>query len=226
MRSSTCPRATAAILVLGCSLLTSAGPLYAQPFIPSEIFQGKVVGVTDGDTLAVLLDGKSVRIRLEGIDAPESGQDFGSRAKQALSEIVFGRVVDVFVKEFDFYGRRVARVHVDGIDVSMALVRAGWAWHFVRYSNDMTLAAAEQEARSDRVGLWQGPNPIPPWDARRPTRNATGAATPILYHGNRLTGVYHGPGCRDYDCPHCVMVFSTQRAALSAGFRPHADCVR
>ena len=112
------------------------------------------------------------------------------------------------------------------VDVSTALVKGGWAWHFVRYSNDATLTVAEQEARRDRVGLWQGASPVAPWDARRPTPNPSRASATILYHGNQTTAVFHAPGCRDYDCQHCVMVFSTQKAARSAGFRPHAECVR
>ena len=111
-------------------------------------FSGRVVSVVDGDTIGVLRDGREVRIRLEGIDAPEDGQDFSERAKQFTSAAVFGRTVDVRVKETDRYGRLVARVIAGGQDVSVALVEAGLAWHYVEYSKDPILQRAELSARS------------------------------------------------------------------------------
>jgi len=78
-------------------------------------------------------DGRSVRIRLEGIDCPERGQAFSARAKQFTSGLVFGKTVTVKVKESDRYGRLVARVIAEGKDVSHELVKAGLAWHFKKY---------------------------------------------------------------------------------------------
>jgi endonuclease YncB( thermonuclease family) len=103
---------------------------------------------------------------LEGIDCPEQGQDFGTRAKQFTSALVFGK--DVEVKEYypDRYGRMVARILVGGQDVSLELVKAGLAWHFKRYSSDPVLAEAEVEARRARVGLWSMPGAVPPWEWR------------------------------------------------------------
>src|SRR5512135_262110 len=95
-------------------------------FTPTEEFSGKVVGVSDGDTITVLQNRTPIKVRLHGIDCPEIGQDFGSRAKAFASEIVFGQVVKVMPRETDRYGRTVADVIlVDGRILNHQLVRAG-----------------------------------------------------------------------------------------------------
>ena len=134
--------------------------------LQGEIYSGKCIGVSDGDTISVLKAGRSVKIRLEGIDCPEGGQDFGAKAKRFTSELVFGKDVQVKEVTLDRYGRIVARVYVDGKDTSLELVKAGLAWHFKRYSSDPILASAEQEARSLKKEIWSVPNPIPPWEYR------------------------------------------------------------
>lgn len=189
-------------------------------------FAGRVVGVSDGDTISVLRDGREVRIRLDGIDAPEGGQAYGQRAKVFVSDLVYGRTVTVLVKDIDRYGRLVARVAVDGRDVSLATVEAGYAWHFVKYSNDATLAAAEREARTARRGLWQDPRAVPPWEFRAGrTEAARAAATGQGYRGNVRSRVFHGPTCQHFTCPNCTAVFTTQDEARRAGYRAHSACV-
>ena len=132
-----------------------------------DTYTGKCVGVIDGDTISVMHSGKPVKIRLEGIDCPEMGQDFGTRAKQFTFMLVFGK--DVEVREYypDRYGRMVARILVGGQDVSVELVKAGLAWHYKKYSSDPVLAEAEVEARRAKVGLWSMPGAVPPWEWRR-----------------------------------------------------------
>lgn len=132
-----------------------------------ERFAGRIVGVTDGDTIAVMRDGRSARVRLEGIDCPERGQDFGARAKQFTSRMAFGKDAVVEVRDVDRYGRLVARVNVGGEDVSLALVRSGLAWHYTKYSRDPELAEAEMAAKSSQLGLWSRPAPTPPWEFRQ-----------------------------------------------------------
>src|SRR4051812_23773570 len=77
---------------------------------PLADFSGKVVGIADGDTITVLRDRTQVRIRLHGVDSPESGQAFGTKAKAFTSDLVFGKVVTVHPLETDRYGRTVAEV--------------------------------------------------------------------------------------------------------------------
>jgi len=126
-------------------------------------FTGKCVGVHDGDTIRVLYEGKEVKIRLEGIDCPELGQDFGQNAKAFTSRLFFAKSLNVRVITTDRYGRLVARVSIDELDGSVELVKAGLAWHLTKLSKDRELARAEQAARNAKRGLWSHPSPTPPW---------------------------------------------------------------
>jgi len=121
----------------------------------AESFTGKVVGVTDGDTVSVMRDGAAVKVRLHGVDAPESKQSFGSRAKQACSSLCFGQEVNVEVRDVDRYGRLVGAVYLqDGTYVNQALVAQGMAWWYERYApSDRALASAQESARQSGVGL-------------------------------------------------------------------------
>jgi hypothetical protein len=117
--------------------------------------------------VAVICASLAYSQQLEGIDCPELGQDFGTRAKQFTSAMVFGK--DVQVKEYnlDRYSRTVARVFVEGKDLCLELLKAGLAWHYKRYSSDPVLAEAEDQARKAKAGLWSTPNPVPPWEYRK-----------------------------------------------------------
>ena len=130
---------------------------------------GNVVGVADGDTITVLTEAKqSVKVRLYGIDAPEAKQAFGQRAKRELSDLVFGKVVTVDVREKDRYGRSIGRVSVNGLAVNVEMVRRGFAWWYRAYAKtDVELARAEAEAKNAKRGLWADEAPIAPWQFRR-----------------------------------------------------------
>ena len=131
-------------------------------------YQAKVVGVTDGDTCTVLTAEKQqVKIRLAGIDCPEKSQAFGTRAKHALSDKVFGQSVEVKEQTKDRYGRTVADLYLGTRWVNLEIVTEGWAWHYKQYSKDKQLADAEQTARTAKLGLWADKEPVPPWDFRR-----------------------------------------------------------
>ena len=131
---------------------------------------GKCVGVTDGDTIKVMINRRQRRVRLEGIDCPERGQPFGQKAKQLTSKMCFGREVQLHITGRDRYGRDLAEVIVDDTNVNQELLRAGLAWHYKRYNSDPGLAKLEDEAREAGRGLWADPKPIPPWDWRRGKR--------------------------------------------------------
>ncbi|MBX7132191.1 MAG: thermonuclease family protein [Fimbriimonadaceae bacterium] len=142
---------------------------------------GRVVGVADGDTITVLVDGReSVKVRLAGIDAPEKAQPFGAVSKRHLSDRVFGRAVTVEWTKKDKYGRVVGRVIADGEDVCLDQVRSGLAWHYKRYATEQpanqqtAYASAEAQARQEKFGLWSQPNPVPPWEFRHPERSGSG----------------------------------------------------
>lgn len=152
------------VLVL---LLLLAGLAPAALAQAPGVFTGRVVGVQDGDSLVVLRDGRQAKVRLHGVDAPEGRQAFGSVCKRVLSNLVFGKTVGVRVVNIDRYKRSVARVTVDGIDVGLEVIRAGCAWHYTQYSDEAAYAAAEQDARRARRGLWQDRAPVAPWEFRR-----------------------------------------------------------
>jgi endonuclease YncB( thermonuclease family) len=134
----------------------------------AEDFRARVVGVTDGDTIAVLRNGHHEALRLHGIDAPEKGQAFGDRAKQFTSDLTFGKTVLVRVRGRDSYRRTIGDVILpDGRHLNQEVIRAGYAWWSRRYSTDQRLAVLEAAARATRRGLWADPNPQPPWEWRK-----------------------------------------------------------
>ena len=209
-------------LVFSLVLLGLLPALRAQV---GETFSGEVVRVTDGDTISVMRDGRAVRVRVDGIDCPETGQDFSRRATRLTSSLVFGKVVTVDLRDVDRYGRLVGRVLVEGTDLSVALVQQGLAWHYTQYSRDPVLANAEAAARAARIAIWSQPSPIPPWEFRRGgNASLTDAATDGVLHGNRRSKVFHRPGCPNYNCPNCIIGFETLEDATAAGFRPAGDC--
>jgi endonuclease YncB( thermonuclease family) len=127
--------------------------------------------VADGDTITVLDETKTqIKVRLDAIDAPETGQPFGQASQKALSEMVFGRDVLVYRKKLDRWGRTVGHVIVDGVDTNLAMLEAGMAWHYKEYDKNKRLAEAENEARAARRGLWQDSDPVPPWRWRKQER--------------------------------------------------------
>ena len=137
------------------------------------VISGRVVGITDGDTLT-LLDAQHQQhtIRLAEIDAPERGQPWGNRATQTLSALVFGKTVSVQQTNTDRYGRVVGRIFAEGEDVNRAMVEQGAAWAYRRYLNDQTLLATEALARQQRVGLWSmsDAQTVAPWEWRQGVR--------------------------------------------------------
>ncbi|MDQ3582137.1 MAG: thermonuclease family protein [Pseudomonadota bacterium] len=130
----------------------------------ASIYEGKVVGVSDGDTLTVLISGRQTKVRLVEIDAPEKRQPFGERSKQSLSDLVYGKRVKVSQQDRDRYGRVVGRVYTESLDVNAEQIKRGVAWIYRIYNRDRSLLALEYEARGAKRGPWIDPNPIPPWE--------------------------------------------------------------
>ena len=147
---------------------------------------GRVVAVADGDTITVLdAAQRQTKVRLSGIDAPEKKQPYGTRSKQYLSGLVFGKVVEVEWKKHDRYGRILGTVLVPDencaaadcaktVDAGLAQLSAGLAWHYKQYAKEQPrgererYAAAETAAHLKRFGLWADPRPTPPWEWRHP----------------------------------------------------------
>ena len=138
-----------------------------------ETYHGKVIGVTDGDTLTLLLEpeNRPIKVRLAGIDTPERGQPWASKARRALSDLAYGKEVRVVHVDIDRYSRRVGRVYVGDTDVNAELIRGGHAWVYRKYVTEDKLFALEKKAKAGKRGLWALPEAqIPPWDWRKGIR--------------------------------------------------------
>lgn len=216
-----------------------------------QTLKGRVVAIADGDTLTVL-DGQNQqhKIRLNGIDAPESGQEFGQASKRNLSELVFGKDVAVFGSKIDKYERRVGTVLIGSTNANLEQLKAGLAWFYRQYAGDVPeieraqYEAAEAEAREGKRGLWQQSNPVPPWEFRHPepaepiaapsapvtaslgAATTTGQRTIGRIIGNRNSGIYHLPNCPDYSriAERNREYFDNEAAAMKAGFRKARNC--
>jgi endonuclease YncB( thermonuclease family) len=143
--------------------------LLASPALADELV-GRVVGITDGDALRLLIQHTEVVVRLDQIDAPEKAQPFGQSARQSLADLCFGKTARVVEHGRDRYGRTIGTVYVGGRDLNAEQVRLGMAWVFTRYARDPALYDLEQEARAAKRGLWRDPDPVPPWEWRQRAR--------------------------------------------------------
>jgi len=181
-----------------------------------EEFTGKVVSLADGDTVTVLVDKTQVKVRLEGIDAPEKSQAFGAKAKTALSDLIGRKDVTVHATGTDRYGRTLGRIIIDGEDVSASMVSKGFAWHYKEYSDDEDLAKLEETARERKIGIWSEANALPPWEFRKrrkiadappeafispvestkPSRVTDSPVQTATYWLNTSSNVRHNAGCQ------------------------------
>jgi endonuclease YncB( thermonuclease family) len=159
-------------LPLGLAAVVLAAWNVAAPVRAGEdraVLPGVVVGVVDGDTADVRIASGMIRIRFHAIDAPESGQPHGKAAKTALSDLIFGKAVDVEPYTQDRYDRLVARVWLGDLDVNAQMVKNGHAWTYRKYADDAAYCAYERSARDLRRGLWRLPpeQRVAPWEWRR-----------------------------------------------------------
>lgn len=165
--------------LLALALAFAAGCAHSD----DGILRGRVVGLSDGDTITVLEGKTRHKIRLQGIDAPERAQPFGTKSRENLSVLVFEKEVEVHWTKRDRWERILGKVLVDDpacserrcpkIDVNLRQISGGFAWWYRRYAREQSAEdrrlyeEAERLSRSGRVGLWADPSPLPPWDWRR-----------------------------------------------------------
>ncbi len=209
-------------------------------FIPalSWAWQGKVVGVSDGDTITVLHDGRGEKVRLYGVECPEHRQDFSRKAKEFTSERVFGKTVEVKPIGTDRYGRMVGIVTIDDKSLNEELVKAGLAWVYIQYCKEFFCnrwEKSQEDAQKAKSGLWSTPNPIPPWKFRQEEKSSENKAPSSsnskrrskeanYLHGDTVTHIFHTPGCKDYNCRNCIVPFKSRNQAIRAGYRPCELC--
>ena len=146
--------------------------------VHAELLLGRIVGISDGDTVTLLdANKRQYKIRLTGIDAPEKKMPFGQRSKEYLSDLIFSKDVQVETEKLDRYGRTLGKILFDRKDINLAMINAGLAWHYKKYqqeqsaSDRLLYSHAEDQARLRRIGLWHDATPTPPWDWRKGEAN-------------------------------------------------------
>lgn len=227
LAASSIPLTVGRVLRSGTAALGAASH---GPDVPQE-FRARVLEVVDGDTVVLARGRGQVTVRVHGIDAPEGTQPFGSEAKKLLAGLVLNQILTVRMRDMDVYGRVVAALEKDGIDVGMTLIQYGAAWHSRQYLESDSMAAAERQARMEKRGLWASTNPQAPWlfrsvgDGDRPPTRSNTVSTREL-HGNRVSKVFHAEGCQHFRCKNCTAIFANREAASAAGYRPHLECVK
>ncbi|MBE7411194.1 MAG: thermonuclease family protein [Leptospiraceae bacterium] len=147
-------------------------PLFLISFLSlfsEEILTGKVVGVSDGDTIRLYSkeDNTQYKIRLSGIDAPEKNQTHGRKSKQALSDFIFGKIVEVSVQGEDKYKRILGYIKSENQNINLEMVKTGNAWVYRKYNRSKEYIEAERIAKDKKIGLWNLEDPIPPWEFRK-----------------------------------------------------------
>lgn len=195
---------------------------------------GRVVSVSDGDTVTVLNAANTqFKIRLEGIDAPESKQDFGQRSKQHLSDLIFDKEVTVIIGKTDKYGRSVGKILLENVDVNLEQIKAGLAWHYKKYAveqseSDQKLYAIEEaKAKKAIIGLWTMPDPTAPWNWRTGENNANLDGIPKnAVIGNNNSMIYHLSGCSGYAkvSRQNQVIFESAEEAETEGYRRAKNC--
>ena len=135
---------------------------------------GKVVSIADGDTVTIVKNNQQTKIRLAEIDTPEKNQPYGKKAKNALSNLIFNKEVEVEIVTIDRYGRTVGKIILGNLNINKEMVKAGHAWVYVKYAKDKTFFALEKNAKENQLGLWALPEGkrIPPWQWRKNKRKS------------------------------------------------------
>lgn len=169
MLMSTLRGQTLSLLVLPLALWCGAAQAYD--------ITGKVIRVTDGDTLVLREGSQNHRIRLSSIDAPEKasgsqrpGQPYSKAARDLLAELVAGKTVTLECYEADRYGRHVCDVPYGDLTANQTMVVKGLAWAYRqgndKYLRDRTVIVLQEQAKAAKLGLWAEPNAVEPWQWR------------------------------------------------------------
>lgn len=129
---------------------------------------GKVIKVADGDTFTILTkENEQIRVRFYGIDAPERKQDYGTKSRNFVNELVYGKMVKIEDKGIDRYKRLLGVIWIDGINLNEALLENGLAWHYKQFDKSKRYAELEEKAKKNKLNIWSQENPIAPWEFRK-----------------------------------------------------------
>lgn len=133
----------------------------------SKTKHGFVKSAHDGDTISLQQEGRTIKIRLSSIDAPELSQPGGPESRQHLADMILGKEVDVVIYNKDKYGRSVGTIYLNGQDINERMVTDGYAWVYRKYAGDGKLYREEVEARAAHLGIWKIENQMPPYLFRK-----------------------------------------------------------
>jgi endonuclease YncB( thermonuclease family) len=136
----------------------------------AESFTGKVISITDGNTICVIHSDKARMVKMSGVDCPDPDQPYGPEAKEFLVSLISGREIWINVERMDHFNRGVSKITLDGQDVAVQVVQAGLGWYDTRYSSNAQIAEAQTLARASKSGLWSQEKPVPPWEFRQMSR--------------------------------------------------------
>lgn len=145
--------------------LLSIVVLFFSTLVYSQTYEGTIIKVVDGDTFVFQTTEGSLKVRMQGIDAPEKKQDFGSESKVFIEKYL-NKPAKVESIGLDKYGRTLGTLLVNGIDINLESLKNGCSWHFKKYSTDINYSNAELSAKKALKGLWKHPNAIAPWTFR------------------------------------------------------------
>lgn len=140
--------------------------LFFSLAISAQTYTGTILSVKDGDTFVFQSSEGSIIVRLDGIDCPEKNQPHGPEAKQYLSKYT-GKECTIIPGKIDKYGRTIATLYVDSVNINLELLKSGLAWHYKKYNSDPVYSDAENKARAQKLGLWKDEKPIEPWNFRK-----------------------------------------------------------
>jgi endonuclease YncB( thermonuclease family) len=179
----------------------------------AETFTAKVIAVLDGDTVLILRDGRTTKVRLANIDAPEKEQDFGKQSRDSLLEMLGKRQVQIDTLAVDQYGRIVGLISVDGRSVNQEQVRRGMAWEYSHYHSDKAYLVLQSDAQQARRGLWAQDNPQAPsqWRKLHPSVKPAAPEHPAAVERDVPLMLY------DMECGkkrHCSQMTSCDEALL------------
>jgi endonuclease YncB( thermonuclease family) len=155
-------------------LLPMAGCKQKATTSNNAIIEGEVVKIVDGDTYDLQTADGTIRVKMEGIDAPEKGMRFYKESKKYLHDLCFGRIVAFKPNGICKYNKQIGFTYLSGgLELSHEMVRAGYAWHFKKYNSDSNIYKLELQARISKIGIWADGNPISPRIVRRLRKTRT-----------------------------------------------------
>ena len=211
-------------------LLTTTPPVLPERTGPVYT----VTRVVDGDTVVVRHRGKTEKVRLLHVDTPESvhpdparNSSLGKAASAYTRSRLLGKQVSLAFgpERRGRYGRLLAYVILDGINVNLELVRRGWSPYYTKYGKSRTLhnefTAAQRMAKSNAFNIWA---PASGYDRKKPKPGKSITVSGEGFRGNTRSKVFHRPSCRHFNCTRCTAVFKQRDTAVNAGYRPCGIC--